>query len=131
MSKFTNIPSGIKSFFSEKRKISIMDTFPNLLNSLHIDDRNLGGRKRDNCRLTNLQIFQPLVLMPLFSIKGFSHYPESALNRMSGGRKDVFYSFMSRDNINRRNLIHRMTVTLVSCVTCRKDFRRSHLRQFS
>lgn len=127
MSKITNIPSEIKSFFSEKRKSSVMDTFSSLLASFHFDSRCLGGKKRANCQLTNLQIFQIIVLMPFFAIKGFSHYPESVLNRMFGGKKDVFYSFMAQDNIDWRNLIYRMAARLISCVTCRKDFKKSHL----
>lgn len=127
MGKYTNIPSELKSFFSEKRKKSIMDMFSNLLVSLRFDSRNLGGNKRSNCQLTNLQIFQIVVLMPFFAIKGFSHYKDSILNRMFGGKKDMFYSFMAQDNINWRSLIYRMAVTLVSSITCRKDFRKSHL----
>ena len=127
MSKYTNIPSELKNFFSEKRKSSIMDMFSTLLVSLRFDNRSLGGNKRSNCQLTNLQVFQLIVLMPFFAIKGFSHYKNSILNRMSGGRKDVFYSFMAQDHINWRRLIYRMSVTLVSSITCRKDFKKSHL----
>ena len=90
MSKYTNIPSELKNFFSEKRKSSIMDMFSNLLVSLRFDNRSLGGNKRSNCQL-------------------------------------VFYSFMAQDHINWRRLIYRMSVTLVSSVTCRKDFKKSHL----
>lgn len=127
MGKNTNIPSELKSFFSEKREKSIMDMFSHLLSSLHFDNRSLGGNKRSNCQLTNLQVFQLIVLMPFFSIKGFSHYKDSILNRMFGGKKDMFYSFMAQDHINWRTLIYRMAVTLVSYITCRKDFRKSHL----
>ena len=104
-----------------------MDMFSTLLVSLRFDNRSLGGNKRSNCQLTNLQVFQLIVLMPFFAIKGFSHYKNSILNRMFGGRKDVFYSFMAQDHINWRRLIYRMSVTLVSSITCRKDFKKSHL----
>lgn len=104
-----------------------MDMFSNLLVSLRFDNRSLGGNKRSNCQLTNLQVFQLIVLMPFFAIKGFSHYKNPILNRMFGGRKDVFYSFMAQDHINWRRLIYRMSVTLVSSITCRKDFKKSHL----
>ena len=43
MSKYTNIPSELKNFFSEKRKNSIMDMFSTLLVSLRFDNRSLGG----------------------------------------------------------------------------------------
>ena len=34
-----------------------MDMFSNLLVSLRLDNRSLGGNKRSNCQLTNLQVF--------------------------------------------------------------------------
>ena len=101
MSKITNIPSEIRNFFSEKRRSIVMDTFTRLLEDLNLDNRSLGGLKRENCQLTNLQVFQILLLLPFFAIKGFSHYDGSALCRMFGGKKDVFYSYLSQDNINR------------------------------
>ena len=127
MSKITKIPSELRNILGEKRRCSVMDSFSRLLESLHLDSRCLGGNKRENCQLTNLQLFQILVLMPFFAIKGFSHYPASALNRMFGGKKDVLYSFMSQDNINWRNLIYRIVVKLIAKVTNRDDFKKSHL----
>ena len=82
MSKITNIPSEISNFFSEKRRSIVMDTFTRLLESLNLDNRSLGGLKRENCQLTNLQVFQILLLLPFFAIKGFSHYDGSALCRI-------------------------------------------------
>ena len=73
MSKITNIPSEIRNFFSEKRRSIVMDTFTRLLEGLKLDNRSLGGLKRENCQLTNLQVFQILLLFPFFAIKGFSH----------------------------------------------------------
>lgn len=127
MSKSTKIPSEISNFFSEKRRNVVMEAFTRLLESLKVDSRNLGGKKRDNCQLTNLQLFQILILMPFFSVKGFSHYPTSVLSRMFGGKKDILYSFMSQDDIDWRNLIYRIVTRLVSCVRIRKDFKKSHL----
>lgn len=93
ISKITNIPSEIRNFFSEKRRSIVMDTFMRLLESLNLDNRSLGGLKRENCQLTNLQVFQILLLLPFFAIKGFSHYDGSALCRMFGGKKDVLFSY--------------------------------------
>lgn len=78
MSKITNIPSEIRNFFSEKRRSIVMDIFMRLLESLNLGNRSLGGLKRENCQLTNLQVFQILLLLPFFAIKGFSHYDGSA-----------------------------------------------------
>lgn len=127
MSKITKIPSEIRNFFSEKRKKTVMDAFCMLLESLPIDSRCLGGNKKENCQLTNLQVFQILVMMPFFAVTGFRHYPESVLNKMFGGKKDILYDFMSQDNIDWRNLIYRIVVKLIHNVTVRKDYRKSGL----
>ena len=64
-----------------------MDTFTRLLEGFNLDSRSLGGLKRENCQLTNLQVFQILLPLPFFAVKGFSHYEGSALCRMFGGKK--------------------------------------------
>lgn len=127
MSKVTMIPSEIRNFFSEKRSSVIMNAFTHLLENVNLDCRSLGGIKRDNCQLTKLQVFQILVLLPFFAIKGFSHYDSSVLNRMFGGKKDVLYSFASQDNINWRKIIYRITVWLVTKVIVRSDHKKSNL----
>lgn len=127
MSKFTNIPSDIRSFFSEKRRSVVMNAFTCLLEDINLDCRSLGGMKRENCRLTNLQVFQILVLFPFFAIKGYSHYAGSALCRMFGGKKDMFYSYLSQDNINWRKVIYRITNRLVKRVVIRDDHKKSRL----
>ena len=121
MSKITNIPSEIRNFFSEKRRSIVMDTFTRLLEGLNLDNRSLGGLKRENCQLTNLQVFQILLLLPFFAIKGFSHYDGSALCRMFGGKKDILYSYLSQDNVNWRNVVYRITNWLLTKVTVRQD----------
>ena len=70
-----------------------MDALTKVIEGLHIDNRCLGGNKRENCQLTNLQVFQILIMMPFFAIPGFSHYGESVMNRMFGGKKDIFLLF--------------------------------------
>ena len=127
MSKITKIPSEIRNFFSEKRRNMVVDTFTRLLESLDLDCRSLGGMKRENCQLTNLQVFQILVLLPFFSVKGCSHYNESVLSRMFGGRKDVLYSYLSQDGINWRNVVYRIAKWLVTKVTVRNDHKKSKL----
>lgn len=127
MGKNTIIPSEIRNFFSEKRRSAVTDTFTHLLESANLDCRSLGGKKRDNCQLTNLQVFQLLVLLPFFAIRGISHYEGSALSRMFGGKKDVLYSFLSQDGINWRKVIYRITNWLLMKVTVRGDHKESKL----
>ena len=104
-----------------------MDTFTRLLEGLNLDNRSLGGLKRENCQLTNLQVFQILLLLPFFAIKGFSHYDGSALCRMFGGKKDILYSYLSQDDVNWRNVVYRITNWLLTKVTVRQDHKKSLL----
>lgn len=127
MSKNTTIPSEILKIFSEKRRSATLEAFCKLLESLNLDSKTLGGNKHHNCKLTNLQIFQIVLLLPFFAVVGFSHYPSSALSRMFGGKKDLLYSFMSQDNIDWRKIIYRITSKLITKITIRKDFKKSNL----
>ncbi len=56
MGKNTKILSEIRNFFSEKRCSTVMDSFTHLPENINLDCRSLGGMKRANCQLTNLQV---------------------------------------------------------------------------
>jgi hypothetical protein len=127
MSKCTNIPSEIRNFFSEKRRNIVFQAFSKLVEGLHITSKDLGGNKRENCQLTNLQLFQIVIMMPFFAVKNFSHYPSSAISKMFGGKKDVLYDFMSQDNIDWRHIVYRIASKLISDVVIRKDYKKSTL----
>ncbi len=71
MGKFTKIPPEIRNFFTEKRRASVMEALTKLVESLSGDNKSLGGDKRVNCRLTNIQIFQLLLLMPFLPSGNF------------------------------------------------------------
>ena len=127
MSKINKIPSEIRNLFSEKRRDSAMEHFTKTLEGLRLHSKDLGGNKRENCQLTNLQVFQIIVLFPFMAIKGLSHYVGSALCNMFGGRKDMLYSFMAQDNVDWRNIIYRVTGPLIKKTAVRKDSRQSRL----
>ena len=127
LGKNTNIPSEICNLFNKNRLPLVVSTFNKLVESLHLGNPDLGGRKRENCQLTNLQVFQLLVLMPFFSVVNAFNYSGSVLSKMFGGKKDMLYFFMSQDNIDWRNIIYRITVKLISNVTCRQDYKKSTL----
>ena len=127
MGKNTKIPSEISEFFKEKRRDTTISTFTRMIDNLRVSSKMLGGIKRDNCKFTNLQIFQLLLLMPVFAVSGLSHYAKSGLGRMFGGKKDLLYSFMAQDNINWRSIIYRIVIAMIAKITIRQDFRKSHL----
>lgn len=49
------------------------------------------------------------------------------MNRMFGGKKDILYSFMSRDTVDWHNVIYRIAIQLVSMISVRSDFKKSNL----
>lgn len=69
---------------------------------MKISDNDLGGVKRSNCQLPNRQLFQIIILLPFPAVPGFSHYAESTISKMFGGKKDILYSFMAQDNVDWR-----------------------------
>ena len=75
MSKFTKIPSEIRSFFAEKRinpAFSKFSKFTALLEDIRISDNDLGGVKRAHCQLTNRQLFQIIILLSFLAVPGIS-----------------------------------------------------------
>lgn len=127
MSKITKIPSELRNFFTEKRSSSVFEAYSKMVENLKIRSCHLGGMKRNNCQLTNKQVFQILLLLPFFTMKTFAHYGETALSRVFGGKKDMLYSFTSQDNIDWRNIIYRIVVELISKVVIRKDHSKTCL----
>ena len=98
-----------------------------LLEGMRISDKDLGGKKRENCQLTNLQLFQIILILPFMAVPGFSHYAGSSISKLFGGKKDILYSFMAKDNIDWRNIIWHIACHLIKAVTIRKDYQKSHL----
>ena len=127
MSKITNIPSELRNFFGKYNRPDAFEALSRLVEDLRLDQKLIGGAKRQNCRLTNMQILQILILMPFFCIKGFSHYTGSIFSRMLGGKKDLFYSYVANDWIDWRGVITSITRKLITAVTVRNDFRKSEL----
>ena len=127
MSKITKIPSEIRIFFTGKRINPAFSKFMTILEGMKLSDKDLGGSKRENCQLTNLQLFQIILLLPFMSVPGFSHYAESSISKLFGDKKDILYLFMAKDNIDWRSIIRRIVCHLIKSVTIRKDYQKSHL----
>ncbi len=127
MHKGTNVISEINSFFTEKRQVELISALSSVIEGLHFDKRVFGGKKRHNCKMTYYQTLQLILLLPFFAVKGFSHYAESILHSRFNCEKDMFYSFMSRDDINWRNILCRFAVKLIERISVRADHKKSDL----
>lgn len=91
---------GDPQLFHGKRINPAFSKFMTLLEGMRISDKDLGGKKRENCQLTNLQLFQIILILPFMAVPGFSHYAGSSISKLFGGKKDLLYSFMAKDNID-------------------------------
>ena len=91
------------------------------MDDVRIKAGDLGFEKRHNCKLTALQSLQLLLLFPFFSIGNASCYAGSALCRMFSCNKDMFYSLMRKDCIDWREIVYRITVSLIRRLSVRAD----------
>lgn len=46
---------------------------------------------------------------------------------MFGSKKDILYSFMAQDTVDWLNVIYSIALQLISMITARNDFKKSHL----
>lgn len=127
MRKDTKIISEISNFFKGKQQSTLLQAFSMLVERLNMSSKLLGGAKKPNCKLTKLQIFHILLVMPFFEIKGFSHYAGSGLSRMFSGKKDLFYEFIAQDDIDWRKILYRTAKKMIDGITIRADHRKSDL----
>lgn len=84
----------------------------------------MGVNKHHNCKLTNLQLFHILIMMPFFGVQGFSHYADSVLHKIFSGKKDILYSFMAQDTTDWRHILYRISYKLISAICTRTDHKK-------
>ena len=87
--KGTNIFSEINSFFPENDNRKAINSIMDIAGHLKINGKSLSPESSDNCKFTRLQVFELLLLFPLFMIKNAFHYSESALFKVLSCKKDV------------------------------------------
>ena len=69
--KNTKIFSEISNFFQGKQQSALLQAYSSLVDRLNLSSKMLGGVKKPNCKLTNLQIFHILLFMPFFRHQRF------------------------------------------------------------
>jgi len=73
----------------------------------------IGTEKRANCKLTNVQVLNLLMLFPFFVVRNAYRYSGSALGRLFKCDKDMFYRFMNDGNIRWRKLLYAISLQLL------------------
>ena len=97
MGKGTNFISEIGKYFKDNDATSAMNQIMDITRTLNFSEKRLFGEEsRCNCKYSQLQVLQLLLLFPCFMIKNAFNYSTSSLCGIADCGKDVFYRFLSR-----------------------------------
>ena len=100
VNKDTTIISDLRSFFSENENNRAINCIMRVMEHINIRSEQIGVEKKSNCKFTNLQVLNLLVLFPFFVVKNAYRYADSSLGKMFICEKDMFYRFMNNGNIS-------------------------------
>ncbi len=85
--KGTNIFSEINSFFPENDNKKAINSIIDIARNLRISSKSLSLESNANCKFTRLQVFELLLVFPLFMVKNAFHYSESILFKVLSCRR--------------------------------------------
>lgn len=117
----TNIFSEINTFFREKDDDKAIRTIMDMAKNLKLSEKALDLESRWNCKYTRLQVFELLLLFPLFMVKNAFHYTDSILAKVVPCKKDVFYRFMENGSLDWRMILYRINRQLLGKILLRND----------
>ena len=80
---------------------------------INIRPKQIGAEKRENCKFTNVQVLNLLMLFPFFVVRNAYQYSGSSLSRLFCCEKDMFYRFMNDGNVKWRKLLYAMNIQLI------------------
>ena len=80
---------------------------------INIRPKQIGAEKRENCKFTNVQVLNLLMLFPFFVVRNAYQYSGSSLSRLFCCEKDMFYRFMNDGNVKWRKLLYAMNIQLL------------------
>ena len=80
---------------------------------INIRPKQIGAEKKENCKFTNVQVLNLLMLFPFFVVRNAYQYSGSSLSRLFCCEKDMFYRFMNDGNVKWRKLLYAMNIQLL------------------
>ena len=113
MSKVTTIISDLRSFFSENDKNRAINAIMTVMECINIRPSQIGTEKKENCKFTNVQVLNLLMLFPFFVVRNAYQYSGTSLSRLFSCEKDMFYRFMNDGNVKWRKLLYAMNLQLL------------------
>lgn len=121
----TNIFSEISTFFRENDDDKAIRTIMDVAKHLKLSAKTLDMESRWNCKYTRLQVFELLLLFPLFMVKNAYRYTDSTLAKVVPCKKDVFYRFMENGSLDWRMILYRINRQLLGKILLRDDSLKS------
>ncbi len=113
MSKGKSFISEIGKYFKENDATSAMNHIMDITHMLNLSEKRLFGEEsRCNCKYSQMQVLQLLLLFPCFMIKNAFNYSASSLCGIADCGKDVFYRFLSREDYDWRKILANITIQL-------------------
>ena len=84
-----------------------------VMECINIRPKQIGAEKKENCKFTNVQVLNLLMLFPFFVVRNAYQYSGSSLSRLFNCEKDMFYRFMNDGNVKWRKLLYAMNLQLL------------------
>jgi len=84
-----------------------------VMECINIRPKQIGTEKKENCKFTNVQVLNLLMLFPFFVVRNAYQYSGSSLSRLFSCEKDMFYRFMNDGNVKWRKLLYAMNLQLL------------------
>jgi len=122
----TNIFSEIITFFRDKDEDKAIRTIMDVAKHLKLSEKSLNLESHWNCKYTRLQVFELLLLFPLFMVKNAFHYTDSTLAKVVPCKKDVFYRFMENGALDWRMMLYRINRQLLGKIALRNESVKSN-----
>ena len=88
---------------------------------INIRPSQIGTEKKENCKFTNVQVLNLLMLFPFFVVRNAYQYSGSSLSRLFSCEKDMFYRFMNDGNVKWRKLLYAMNLQLMRKISRSTD----------
>ena len=121
MNKDRHIISELNSFFAESNNTKAIQGIMNVMSHITLTHRQIDFTKAVNCKFTASQVLELMILFPFFAIKNSLNFAGSVLGQMFACKKDMFYRFLSNEDINWRQIVYSFNRRLLGRIAMRSD----------
>lgn len=121
INKDKHIISELNSFFAESDNTKAIQGIMNVMSHIMLNHRQMVFAKAANCKFTASHVLELMVLFPFFAIKNSLNFAGSVLGQMFACKKDMFYRFLSNEDINWRQIVYSFSRRLLRRIAMRGD----------